>query len=230
MANDMDLPSRRSKAEMISTISDAFREYEEYHKDKIARYRKIKRLGNKGKEGITYLVSDGKREYAMKTFRKGKSSTTLVREYDLQNKAAAMGISPQVYDYDTVSKYIIMDRMETHLVDVMRKQKGDLRKYQQKRILEIFTKLDEVKVFHGDANLANYMMVGKKIYIIDFGFAKEIDSRLVRKLGTNTPNITMMLLGFILKLKELNCPASAYRYLLPHLSRGDREKFGLDSI
>jgi predicted Ser/Thr protein kinase len=230
MAREMELPSRRSKTEMIDSISAAFREYEDYYKEKIAKYTRVKRLGNKGKEGITYLVTDENgNEYAMKTFRKGKSSTTLRREYRLQREAAKLGISPMVKDYDTVSKYIVMDRMECHLLDVMRKQKGDLRRYQQKRILEIFDKLDQAKVFHGDANLANYMMVGKQIYIIDFGFAKEIDSRLTRKLGTNSPNKALMLLGFVMKLRDMNCPPSAYKHLLPHIPAGDREKFGLNN-
>lgn len=230
MALEMELPSRRSKTEMIETISLAFREYEEYYREKIAKYKRCKRLGNKGKEGTTYLVVDKKNnEYAMKTFRKGKSSSNLHKEYRLQEMASMEGISPKVYDYDTVSKYIVMDRMECHLTDVIRKQKGNLLKYQQKRILEIFDKLDSSKVFHGDANLTNYMMVGKQIFIIDFGFAKKIDSKLIQKLGTEHPNKTMMLIGFILKLRDMNCPYSAYKYLLPHISNGDREKFGLNT-
>jgi len=88
MASRMDLPYRRSKTEMIKDISEAFFEYEEYKKEKVDKYIRHNQLGDKGKEGTTYLVTDthGK-EYAMKTFRKGKSSSRLYTEYSLQKKA-----------------------------------------------------------------------------------------------------------------------------------------------
>jgi tRNA A-37 threonylcarbamoyl transferase component Bud32 len=228
IANKMGLRSRRSKKSMIIDISEAFSEYENYYNDKVSKYTKIRQLGNKGKEGITYLVEDKyKKQYAMKTFRKTKSSNTLKKEYKLQKKASKVGISPCVYEYDTVSKYIVMDKMDGHLLDAMKKQRGSLHKYQQKRILEIFRKLDSIGIFHGDANLANYMLKGKQIYLIDYGFAKIIDDRLVRSLNTETPNSDLMLLGFVLKLKEFNCPPESYKYLLPYISDGDKEKFRL---
>lgn len=238
MAREMDLRSRRSKTEMINDISTAFQEYENYHKEKIEKYTKIRQLGNKGKEGITYLVRDMEDsetsgrpvEFAMKTFRKTKSSVTLKKEYKLQKLAGKAGVAPCVHTYDTVSKYILMDVMDRHLMDVIYDQKGTLHKYQQKRILEIFRILDEIGVFHGDANIANYMVKDKEIYLIDYGFAKEIDDRLLKSLKVKKPNSELMLLGFILKLKEMKCEPSAYKYLLPNISESDREKFGLDSL
>ena len=229
LGKEMDLRPRRSKQNMIKDISEAFQEYEKYRKDKILKYKRIRQLGNKGKEGTTYLVTsieDGK-DYAMKTFRKTKSSITLKKEYKLQKRASKMNISPKVYDYDIVSKYIVMDIMDKHLIEVMLKQKKNLLPHQQKRILEIFKNLDECEVFHGDANLANYMMKGKDIYLIDFGYAKRIDDKLKKKLGTDSPNMDLMLLGFILKLKEHKCSAASYKYLLPHVSEKNKEKYGL---
>lgn len=229
IADEMHLRPRRSKQSMIEDISQAFSEYEQYRKEKVDKYTRIRQLGNVGKEGTTYLVKDKRgKEYAMKTFRKTKSSNTLKKEYKLQRKAGKAGISPKVYDYDTVSKYIIMDVMDGgHLIDVMKKQRGTLYKYQQERIIDIFNTLDEIGIFHGDANMTNYMLKGKQIYIIDYGFAKPIDARLVRSLKTDNPNKTLMLLGFILKLKEMKCPPSAYKHLTRHIPDGDRKKFEL---
>jgi len=225
---EMGLKSRRSKQEMIEDISGAFSEYETYYKDKVSKYTRIRQLGNRGKEGTTYLVEDEKKnQYAMKTFRKGKSSTNLKKEYKLQKKAGKVGVSPRTWDYDTVSKYIVMDVMDDHLLDVMKKQRGSLHKYQQKRILEIYQTLDSIGIFHGDANMTNYMLKGKQIYLIDFGFAKVVDDKFVKTFKTKTPNMDMMLLGFILKLKEFKCPPEAYKYLVPHISEGDRQKFAL---
>ena len=121
-----------------------------------------------------------------------------------------------------------MEKMDTHLVDVMKKQKGNLKRSQQYEILNIFEKLDEVGVFHGDSNILNYMIKGDKIYIIDFGFSKEINERLVKKLGTSTPNIRIMTLGLVLKLREMNYPPSSWKYLKRRLSNDEIEKFQIE--
>jgi len=228
IGREMCLRPRRSKESMIADISSAFDEWEEYKREKLDKYTRINQLGTRGKEGITYLVQHkNKKQYAMKTFRKGKSSATLTKEYRLQKKASKMGIAPKVYDYDTVSKYIVMEKMDGHLLDSMKKQKGSLHKYQQKRIIDIFKALDTAGVFHNDNNLSNYMLKGRDVYLIDYGFAKDIDSKLIKKLGTSTPNMNYMLLGLIIKLKEYECPKSAYKYLLPYLSNEMKTKLDL---
>lgn len=226
-AEKMGLKPRRSKSEMIKDITDAFKEYEKYKRDKIDRYKKIEKIGE-GKEGTTYLVKDRKgRELAMKTFRKGKSSSNMSREIEFQKKASKKGISPRIYNHDTVSKYIVMEKMDCHLYEVLNRQKGILTRSQQHRIIEIFNRLDDIGVFHNDANLCNYMVKDKQIYIIDFGFAKEITPRLVKKMGTENPNSKIMLLGFILKLKDKNVPEKSWKYLKKHLSKESVEKFNL---
>ena len=229
MSKDMGLESKRSRVDYITDIQRAFQEYEQYKKNKVDKYKRICQLGNKGKEGICYLVKDNNnKEFAMKTFRKTKSSNTLKTEYILQKTASSIGVSPRVVEYDSVSKYIVMEKMDQHLLDVMKKQKGNLTKPQQIQIIEIYKKLDEVKVFHGDSNLLNYMFKGKKIYIIDFGFSKEINDRFIKKLGTDTPNLKLMTLGFILKLKELKCPPNAWKYLKKYISEENIKKFGIE--
>ena len=229
MAREMGLQNRRSKTEYIRDIQEAFREYEKYKTNKIDKYTRIKQLGNKGKEGTTYLVTDTKNhEFAMKTFRKAKSSKTLKVEYELQKKVASVGVAPRVVEYDSVSKYIVMEKMDCHLLDIMKKQKGNLKRCQQYEILEIFKKLDSVGVFHGDSNILNYMIKGNKIYMIDFGFSKEISDKLVKKLGTSTPNIRMMTLGLVLKLREMNCPSSSWKYLKKVLSDKEIQQFQIE--
>ena len=226
MANELDVPNRRSKIELIKEISQAFKEYETYKKDKLDRYTRIRLLGN-GKEGTTYLVETNGKEYAMKTFRKQKSSNTLRKEAELQNMAAEMGVSPRVVDVDTVSKYIVMEKLDRHLYDVLKKNKGVMSQNIQKQIITIFRKLDTAGVFHGDANLLNYMFKGRQLYVIDFGMAKEITNRLVSKLGTHTPNLHIMTLGLVLKLKEIGAPQTSYSYLVKYLSEEQRSQFRL---
>lgn len=228
LCKKMDIKPKRSRAGTIDAIIEGFNEYEEYKNKKIDKYTRIKRLGEKGKEGVTYLVTDLEgNKYAMKTFRKGKSSNTLKREYYLQKQASELDVAPKVVEFDTVSKYIVMELMDISLVDVMKKQKGNLLRYQQYQILKLYKRLDEAGVFHGDANISNYMLKGKQIYMIDYGMSKEITPLLCKKINSDKPNQEIMLLGFILKLKELKCPETAYRYLVPHLKPEQREQFNL---
>ena len=227
LATNMDLKIHRSKKVLIEEITIAFKEYKDYKTEKIDKYIKGNQLGEKGQQGTTYsvLTADGI-EYAMKTFRKHKSSTNLQKEFDLQKLAANCGACGNVIDLDTVSKYIIMEKMDFHLVNVLKEQ-GTLTKLQQKQIIHIYKKLDDAKVFHGDANLLNYMYKGSKLRIIDFGSASAITPSLIRKLGTDTPNITIMTLGLILKLKDMKYPKTSYEYLIKYLTDEQRLQFGL---
>lgn len=224
----MEIEIDRRKDKLIENILVCFRTYEEYRKEKIDKYKRVKQIGNKGKEGVTFLVktTDGK-QYAMKTFRKTKSSSRLRLEATLQEKAASVGISPQVIEIDTVSKYIVMEKLDKHLFDILKEQNGNITEEQQKQIIYIYKSLDEIGVFHGDSNILNYMFKKNKLYIIDFGMGKEIDSKLKKTLRTDTPNMSLMNLGFILKLKELECPTSSYEYLLKFVLDEDRKKYGL---
>ncbi len=227
MAEEMGLRIRRSKTELVRDISQGFKEYESYKKEKIDRYERLGQLGEKGKEGTTYLVESRGKQYAMKTFRKQKSSATLRKESELQNMAAEVGASPKVVDIDTVSKYIVMEKLDRHLYDTLKKNGGVMSQNIQRQIIAIYKKLDRAGVFHGDANLLNYMFKGRNLYIIDFGMAKEITNSLVYKLGTSTPNLSIMTLGLVLKLKEIGSPASSYSYLAKQLSEEQRSQFEL---
>lgn len=226
MSSRMELPSQKTKQDYIKSITEAFREYEEYKKNKIDKYTKIRQLGSAGKEGTTYLVKTKKgKEYAMKTFKKHKSSDTLVKEMELQKIASKHGISPKIIDYDTVSKYIVMEKMDENLFDVMIKNKGKLSTNHQQQLIQIFQKLDNAFILHNDPNPLNFMLKEDKIYIIDFGFAKKIDSALIKKFKTDTPNMKFMVLGFLLKMRDLQCDAK-YKVLEKHLSTEDKETFG----
>ena len=222
IALEMGLKLRRSKDLLIQDILEHLNDH------KNVKYERYEQLGYKGKEGITYLVrSPGRTRYAMKTFRKTKSSNTLRKESELQRKASAIGVAPNIIDVNEEDKFIVMDKMRKHLLDVMKDQDGNLREQQQKQIVKILKKLDKIKVFHGDSNILNYMYKGSRLYIIDFGMSKEINDRLIKKLGTSNPNIDIGLLGFILKLKELRCPSSSYCYLKSFISENERQRFEL---
>ena len=228
MGKTLDIPIPKSKSQLISDIMVCLREYETYKRDHMDCYKRIRQLGEKGKEGTTFLVEmDNGKQYAMKTFRSQKSVNTLTREANLQKKGAFEGISPKIIDVDLVGKSIVMEKLDRHLVDVMKKHDG-LSVSHQRQIVGIYKKLDSVGVFHGDANLLNYVLKGRKLYIIDYGMAREITPALVSKLGTTTPNMNIMTLGLVLKLRSMGYKRSSYEYLLTKLSDRQLEKFNLN--
>jgi serine/threonine protein kinase len=218
-ATDMDLKVHRSKSGLVQEITNAFREYEAYKKDKIDKYVRVKRIGEHGQESTTYLVTTKSgTEYIMKTFRKHKSSAILHKEADLQKIAADAGTAPNIVDEDTVSKYIVMEKMDKDLASIMVEQGNSLTRDQQKQIIAIHKKLDKAGIFHGDIDLANYMYRNDTLLITNFGQAREITPSLIQKLGTDSPNMSISLLALALKLREMGCPSSSYDYIVKYLS------------
>lgn len=184
----------------------------------------------KGKEGTTLLVEDPKtsNRYAMKTFKKTKSIARLKTEVELQSLASAAGIAPTIYHVNEAQKYFVMDKLDMHIIDVIRQNNGLLPSKYQSEILNVFKKLDKAKVFHGDANIMNYMLHRNKLYMIDYGMSKHIDKTLVQKLGTSSPNYDIMSLGLVLKLRELGCPRESYSILIKAIPKSEQDRFSLN--
>tara|TARA_Y100000389_G_C17459578_1_gene520685 strand:- start:1544 stop:2299 length:756 start_codon:yes stop_codon:yes gene_type:complete len=218
IALDLDLPIKRSKSELFNDIKKTFKDYENYRK-KIDRYIKLGKLGQKSKDSTTYLVTTNhQNEFAMKTFRKNKSSMKIKKEYDFQRSCYDAGISPKAIEIDIVSNFIVMEKLDRHLYDLILEQSNELTRSQQRQIINIYKKLDEIKIFHGDVNILNFMLdKNNKIYVIDFGESKEITNNLCKKLGTDTPNLQIMSLGLALKLKQLGLSCSSFDYLLKYI-------------
>lgn len=226
LAGKMELKIKKTRKEMLEDILDAFKQYEEYKIKKFDKYKRVKKLGDKGKDGLVYLVECDNKQYAMKTFRENRSSVLIKKEAELQKKAAEVGISPGVIRVNTVFNYIVMDLMDVNLLDIMKKQNKMITKNQQMQLIRIFKKLDEIGVFHSDPNPLNFMVKNRKMYVIDFGFAKSIDTSVEKKYG-KTPNLSLMTLGFILKLKDLGCPRESYEYMMEFLDKSKLVGFGI---
>ena len=114
-----------------------------YNRD--IEYIKIKQIGNKGKDGVTYLVkTKNNRKYAMKTFKNSKSSNRIKREADIQRLCSEYNIAPAVYNVNLNKKYIVMEQMDKHLLDIIDHQKCNLNKVQQNNIISIYKKLDKI--------------------------------------------------------------------------------------
>ena len=221
IAQSNKIKLKRSKNALILNILENIKE-----NNNLGPYEKKIQLGNKGKDGITYLITYKGEECAMKTFRKNKSTSKLETEVELQNLASEFKVCPKIKEFNTDLKYIIMEKMDKHLIDLIEKNKC-LNLKQQKQIISIYKKLDKAKVFHADANLLNYMYKKSKLYIIDFGMSKKITKRLIKKLGTRQPNLHIMTLGLVLSLKDMNLSSDSYSYLVEQLKPEQRIQFNL---
>ena len=163
------------------------------------RYALGKKLGITGSHGSVVAVRLGRKLCAKKQFRKNRSNQNIKREVQLQNEAAAAGVSPKILEYNLNSKYIIMQRLCTNLWDLLNKRRGRMSKKIQKEILVIFRILDNIAIFHKDPNPLNFMLdATNTLYIIDFGYANRINP----KKDGNTPNQNQMTLGLLMKLSR----------------------------
>ena len=221
--------SALSKEKLADKIISELKDFEKYQQNEEQKYKKVRQLGQEGKEGTTYLVIDNStnKRYAMKQFRPSKSIDKMTREAELQQIAAQHGLSPGVIDVNNHYRYIIMEKLDKSLFEILREGRGDLSEDLQMQIIRILKKLDEIKIFHADPNPSNFMVRGKKLYIIDYGFGKKIDKRLVTKHGTENLNMHFMVLGFLLKIKEIcgKVPLYKYKVLVKYLSEEQRQLF-----
>jgi len=204
----------KSKKEIKKNVKE-----EEKSKKEENDYIILERTGYQGKEGLVYVCKKkgGKKEYVMKKFKKTKSEKNILKEAELLSRAAKAGIAPQVIDVNTKEKWIVMEKLEKSLFDILKESEGKISKEYQKRMIEIFKKLDELGISHGDPSALNFMEREGKLYIIDFGFGKEMKDPL---------NIRVMPLGFILKIKDI-CGTKGFNELIKYISNDDKKAFGI---
>lgn len=187
---------RKTKKEIIDEIVDT------YYQKKKDKYTQLNQLGKSGKEGTVYLVKHCKKDYALKQFRNHKVPRNIQKEAEMQQKCAKHGISPKIKEVNLHCKYIVMDKMDYSLQDLIKKYNGRIPKKYQQEIINLIAMLDKIKVFHGDPNPSNFMIKDKRLYLIDYGFAKEIDDKLIEKHGTKELNKHFMIVGLLIQLKQ----------------------------
>jgi len=155
--------------------------------------------GKKGKEGTTFRAG----EYAVKLFKSTKSKAKLVLEADLQNLAARYGVAPVVHYVSEKQKFIVMDALEETIVDKGRRDEWTtLPEEYAAQLYALCKRLDDAGVVQNDGNPLNLMLDGNgRLYIIDYGFAKKITPKVIKKRGPQ-PNVDLTLWHFCRQLRH----------------------------
>jgi tRNA A-37 threonylcarbamoyl transferase component Bud32 len=198
--------------------------------------------GKPGKEGIAKIVWDQKDKIhrIKKQFKNTKSGNTLTKEAEIQKLASVHGISPEIFEIDVSKKHIIMEKMDSStLIDIIIKnekaKKPLLSVSQQRELLALFKKLDEVGIFHGDPNPLNFMRfpleyhkksVAGKMGLIDYGFGKIIKSGDYKEYF-GKPNESLMVVGLFIILKKRGYKASNFPLLFNSINKAIRVQFEL---
>jgi len=181
-------------------------------------YTFVRKLGMTGRDGnVSCVKYKNRKQYAKKQFRKNRSPKAIKLEAMLQQKAAKCGLSPMVKEFNLNSKYIIMDVVGGESMYIrMKKKKGKLSVKHQKELLNIFSKLDILGIFHKDPNPLNFLFDNdNKLFIIDFGFAEKINTAQ----HGDAPNMDQMTLGLLIKFKTL-FPGVSYNTMKKKLKPG----------
>jgi predicted Ser/Thr protein kinase len=133
--------------------------------------------------GATYIVSkNGGKEYIMKTFhtKSGKRAPSAVeKECRISKLAGELGVGPKVIECQSTSspQYIVMQKLEGPLLSEYESYYDipmeDIRKFEKAMAI-----LDQNKIKHNDLHLGNVMYHKDKIYIIDYGKANIVKSKV----------------------------------------------------
>jgi tRNA A-37 threonylcarbamoyl transferase component Bud32 len=152
-------------------------------------YKVIDKNFARGKEGVISTVIVNEHLCILKQFKTTKSQDRLNREANMQQGAFELGVAPEVYHVDYRAKQIFMQGFPHLLIDVAKSRTpAHLHAHEMSRIEQIMQTLDENGIFHNDGNCRNLMFdENGVVFLIDYGMAKKINSKLRKK--TNTPNM-----------------------------------------
>lgn len=219
------IDSSTTKDQLISILTQVFKKIDDN------TFLKLRKLGTPGKDGTVWAVKykpplekSYPKEYALKKFKASKSSTKITLESELQSIASKNGISPSVVEVDTFGKFIVMDLLtgET-LFDILKKTGGVMNLRHQKELVNLIKKLDSISIYHGDPSPLNFITDSEgKIKVIDFGFSRKM------REGEKLLNQKYMLLGFVLKMKEIGVDVNKnYMYIKKYIDPSDLTKCGI---
>lgn len=200
-----------------------------------------------GKEGEVYIcylkTKSGKTDYtkkfAVKVFKPRKSSEKFKQEVAFLREASLNDVSPKII-YPTkdsirknnFDKIIVMELLGDNLMTYLQKENGKLSISQQKKIINLFKNLDKLGILHGDPNPLNFLQDKHGDFLlVDYGFAKEINEKEIKKINKNAMNVTeknanvrLMCLGLLMQLSPY-MNVKSLKELIKHVELSKRYIF-----
>ena len=174
----MDLLKQKTK--ILKLLSDEVKN----------KWELIEQLGVEGKDGIVYSVINKEtgKEGAIKIFKKRKSVKKIQKEKDFYDVSSKLEISPKIlsdWEINENNKCFVMEKLDKTLKEVVKSQKLTLNENQINRLIYIFQKLSEIKIWHNDPNVFLNTMIDKqgKFFIIDYGFSKYVPKKRIKEKG-----------------------------------------------
>ena len=160
----------------------------------------LEKLGNTGSEATTYLLKKDGYNFALKKFH-DKSPKNIYKEGLLQTMGWNGKISPRVFEIRKDS--LVMEKMDKSFIEYLRETGGMIHPKLQERIIYIIERLDTLGIYHNDPNPCNFMFKDGELYIIDYGYSELITEEMKHKFQTDKMNVSFMLIGLVLRIREL---------------------------
>ena len=161
-----------------------------------SKWKLGKQLGSEGKDGYVCEVTNNNEIAAMKIFKNKKSINKIKKELDFQKQAALKNIAPPIlsdWEITENSKCFVMQKMNRTLLSIVKEQNNTLNQSQIDRLIELYTKLTNIKLLHNDPNILKNIMENNngELFLIDFGFTEKITIKNIKVRGPN-PNLSLL--------------------------------------
>jgi tRNA A-37 threonylcarbamoyl transferase component Bud32 len=129
-------------------------------------------------------------------------------------------------------KIIVMELLGDNLMKYLQKENGNISISQQKKIINLFKTLDKLGILHGDPNPLNFLQdKNGDFLLVDYGFAKEINEKEIKKIvkkGMNVNeknvNVRLMCLGLLIQLSSY-MNVKSLKELIKHVDLSKRYIF-----
>ena len=147
-----------------------------------------------GSFGKVFLVDEKfvKKQLKPEYWTDNDISSRFKNEYEVQKRMLELGTNVlEVFDYDDINHSYLMQRADVDLADFL-----------EENIIEFSDKVEMIRqifqtmriahkngIIHRDLHVGNILLIDKKPYVGDFGFAKDAN-RLRSKLSTISPKPT----------------------------------------
>lgn len=126
-----------------------------------------------GGQGATAVVRGPEGVAVTKQFKPKKSVARIQKEIAFGRRAAAAGFGPRILLVDIAHRMFIMEAMDETLCGRWVRQGKRLTWEQMEELADLVRRCREAGIYHNDHKCLNIMLKDGRMFLIDYGFAKE---------------------------------------------------------